>query len=131
MSAVHGRLLLGDPPVVTFAGAGHPSPLLARGGRVEAVGAGGRLLGVVADPVVEDHSIALEPGDAIVLYTDGVTDAGAPARLITIEELMRALEDVADRSAEEIAGHLEEVAVRAGQGSPRDDLAIIVLRYVG
>jgi serine phosphatase RsbU (regulator of sigma subunit) len=132
MSAVQGRLALGgDAPVLTFAAAGHPPLLLARAGRVDAVATGGRLLGVMPDPELEDRALVLAPGDTIVLYTDGLTDAGAPARLLKISDLTQAVERVAGRSAEEVAGSLEALAVRAGEGSPRDDLAIVVLRYAG
>jgi serine phosphatase RsbU (regulator of sigma subunit) len=132
MSAIQGRLVLGgEAPVLTVAEAGHPPLLLARGGRVEPLLTGGRLLGVLPAAELEDRSLTLEPGDTIVLYTDGLTDAGAPARLLKIPDLARAVERVAGRSAEEIAASLEDLAVQAGGGSPRDDLAIVVLRYVG
>jgi serine phosphatase RsbU (regulator of sigma subunit) len=132
MSAVQGRLVLGaEAPVVTFAEAGHPPLLLARRGRVQPMPAVGRLLGVMPTAEVEDRSLVLEPGDTLVLYTDGLTDAGAPSRLLKISDLVQAVERVADASAEAVAGALEALAVESGQGSPRDDLAIIVLRYVG
>jgi serine phosphatase RsbU (regulator of sigma subunit) len=66
-----------------------------------------------------------------VLYTDGLTVAGAPARLLKISDLLEAVAVVAHESAEGVAGALERLAVEAGEGSPRDDLAIVVLRYVG
>ena len=132
MSAVQGMLTLAaEAPVLTFAAAGHPPLLLARGGRVEAVSTSGRLLGVMPEAELEDRSLVLQPGDTIVLYTDGLTDAGAPARLLKISDLLEAVAAVAGASAEEVAGALERLAVEAGEGSPRDDLAIVVLRYVG
>ena len=132
MSAVQGRLVLGPAaPVLTFAEGGHPPLLLARDGKVQPMPTGGRLLGVMGEPELEDRSVALEPGDTLVLYTDGLTDAGAPARLLKISDLVAAVERVPGASAEAVAGVLEALAVEAGQGSPRDDLAIVVLRYVG
>jgi serine phosphatase RsbU (regulator of sigma subunit) len=132
MSAVQGRLVLdGAAPVLTVAEAGHPPLLLARGGRVEPVLTGGRMLGVLPEAELEDRALTLEPGDTIVLYTDGLTDAGAPTRLLKIPDLVAAVERVAGQSAQEVASALEALAVEAGAGSPRDDLAIVVLRYVG
>jgi GAF domain-containing protein len=132
MSAVQGRLVLGGAaPVLTFAAAGHPPLLLARDGHVRPVHTDGRLLGVLPEPQLEDRVLALQPGDTIVVYTDGLTDAGAPGRLLKMPDLVRALERVAGSPAEEVAGALEALAVDAGQGSPRDDLAIVVLRYTG
>jgi serine phosphatase RsbU (regulator of sigma subunit) len=64
---------------LTYANGGHNPPLL-RGpdGRVEALHRGGMALGVYAGAEYEDHSLVLEPGAALVAYTDGVTDALNP-----------------------------------------------------
>ena len=59
---------------------GHPLPLLLRAdGTVETVGAPGTLLGVVPDPDLEDRAVTLEPGDALVFYTDGVIESRGDA----------------------------------------------------
>ena len=56
--------------------AGHPPPLLVRpDGTVEEVGRPGRALGVFPDAELGDASLRLMPGEALVLYTDGVTEA--------------------------------------------------------
>ncbi len=55
--------------------AGHPHPILVRGGAAETVGAPGPLLGVSADPVWPATTVELERGDQLVLYTDGVIEA--------------------------------------------------------
>src|SRR4051812_6338536 len=62
---------------VTVACAGHPPPLVVRsGGEVEQLGLPGTLLGPFArDAVFQNVSSVLEPRDALVLYTDGVTEA--------------------------------------------------------
>ena len=61
---------------LTVAVGGHPAPILLRAdGRVETIGAGGTLIGLVDDPRLSDARTDLEPGDAILLYTDGVTEA--------------------------------------------------------
>ena len=49
---------------------------------VEEVGRRGTLLGLVADPLLEDRARELAPGDALVLYTDGITEARAPERVL-------------------------------------------------
>jgi serine phosphatase RsbU (regulator of sigma subunit) len=60
---------------VVAASGGHPLPLLLRAdGRVDAVGAGGTLLGVIENPVLPDAEVVLDPGDTLVLYTDGVIE---------------------------------------------------------
>lgn len=63
---------------LTVTNAGHMDPLVRRfGGRVEEVGreGAGPPLGVTPDPVYRSATVALGPGDVVVLYTDGVTDA--------------------------------------------------------
>jgi len=61
---------------VRFARGGHPPPLLRRtDGTVEAVEAPGALLGCFADPGLKDIRLRLVPGDLLLLYSDGVTEA--------------------------------------------------------
>ena len=69
---------------VTAACGGHPPALLRRAdGRVEEVGELGTLLGLVPDPTLGDARAELEPGDTLLLYTDGITEARAPERVIS------------------------------------------------
>ena len=113
---------------VQVASGGHPLPLVARtGGRAEFVGRPGTLLGVVPDPALHDHTIELAPGDTFVLYTDGITEAGAPDRLLGPDELAEAIEGCPTAEAEDVAGCLEAAAVEASGGNPHDDIAIVVL----
>ena len=61
---------------VVLATGGHPLPLVLRaGGEVEQAGAPGTLLGIVREPEISEERVALGPGDALVLYTDGVVEA--------------------------------------------------------
>ena len=55
--------------------AGHPHPLLIRNGRAVIVGEPGPLLGVVDEPFWEPATVTVEPGDQLILYTDGVIEA--------------------------------------------------------
>jgi phosphoserine phosphatase RsbU/P len=74
--------LLLDPAAhtITVVNAGHPSPLVLRRatGALESVTGGADAappLGILDDHPFEKHVIALEPGDSVVLFSDGVTDA--------------------------------------------------------
>jgi len=59
-----------------YCNAGHNYPLLIRGdGRVEYLSTGGLLLGAFADAIYETGVAEMEPGDMLVMYTDGVTEA--------------------------------------------------------
>jgi len=78
-------------------------------------------------PRLSDYPAKLEPGDALLVYTDGLTDAHAPRRIVRQEELMRALRSCAGRSASEIATGVQ-TAVLGPNPEPRDDVVVLVLR---
>jgi PAS domain S-box-containing protein len=125
----------GDGTRITVASGGHPLPLVLRAdGRVDAVGTPGTLLGVLPDPQLSDDSVRLEPGDAVVLYTDGVTDARAPERVLSPADLAGLLRECAGLDAAAIAERIERAATapppgaNGSSGDPRDDVAILVLR---
>lgn len=59
----------------TYANCGHNPPLVVRaGGRVDSLGSGGPFLGVFAQAHHESGETTLDPGDRLVLFTDGVVD---------------------------------------------------------
>jgi PAS domain S-box-containing protein len=114
---------------VGFASGGHPLPLLLRAdGRVEPVGEHGTLLGVVPDPSFEDRSVALAPGDALIFYTDGVIEARPGNHSLDEEGLATLVASCAGADADAIAARVEDAAVTAQDGEPRDDIAVLVLR---
>jgi hypothetical protein len=119
--------LLRTPARVTVACGGHPLPVLRHAdGRVAELGAPGTLLGLAPDPALQDRTAELHPGDTLVLYTDGLTEARAPQALWGPEELARA---VAAAPSEPAA--LVEALVAAAlptDTAPRDDLAVLALR---
>jgi PAS domain S-box-containing protein len=115
---------------VRFASGGHPLPLVLRaGGAATEVGEPGTLLGIVHDPDLADEDIELGPGDAVVLYTDGVTDAAAPDTVREPHELAALVHGADDRSADELAERILQAAMSTRNGTePRDDIAILVIK---
>jgi serine phosphatase RsbU (regulator of sigma subunit) len=97
-------------------------------GSAEPVGAAGPLLGVVPDAVFEEDDVPLARGDAIVLYTDGLTDAHAPERMLDESDLLAELRDCAGLSPGEIALRMERLALGDSQDAPRDDIAVVVVK---
>jgi PAS domain S-box-containing protein len=124
----------GEGPRLTVCNGGHPLPLLLRAdGSVDAVGRPGTLLGVTPDPELREDSVELGPGDAVVLYTDGVTDARAPGRILTPSDLAALVRGCAGFDAAAIAEHIERVATEGAgdESQARDDVAILVLKLSG
>ncbi|HEU5003967.1 MAG TPA: SpoIIE family protein phosphatase [Actinomycetota bacterium] len=114
---------------LTVACGGHPPPLLLRAnGTVETAGRPGTLLGFVPNPDLPEKVNALGPGDAVVFYTDGLTDVRGPGGTFGEERLRAALAECRGERAEVIAGRLETEVLAFLSGEARDDLALLVLR---
>jgi PAS domain S-box-containing protein len=128
-TVAYARVSKADAGVrVELASGGHPLPIVIRAdGVAEFAGEPGTLLGVVPDPALHDAAVQLGPGDSIALYTDGVTEAGAPDRLLEPEDLAEAVSGCGGASASEIARCLEAKAVEMSGGDPHDDIAIVAL----
>jgi anti-sigma regulatory factor (Ser/Thr protein kinase) len=116
---------------VTVSCGGHPLPFVLRAaGAVEPLGRYGTLLGFEKNPQLSDESAELAAGDALVLYTDGLTDAYAPVRVLSSADLVPILRRCAGGSAPEIARGIRDAVLNGGALQPRDDIALLVLRLV-
>jgi serine phosphatase RsbU (regulator of sigma subunit)/PAS domain-containing protein len=114
----------------TAVAGGHPLPVIARaGGEVASHGRPGTLLGVFEQIRTTVWTVDLEPGDTIVLYTDGVTDLPAPHGLspAAVEELV----GCASAGGAQAADVAEALGRRLASIRPiedrSDDIAIVVL----
>jgi serine phosphatase RsbU (regulator of sigma subunit) len=117
---------------LTISCAGHPLPMLLRaGGEVESVPTSGRVLGPFTDLASVDRMVRLDPGDALLLYTDGVTDARNPDGFFGEERLRKTLEGCAGSSADDIVKAIDRQLNEFHSGQPRDDIAFVVLRVPG
>jgi GAF domain-containing protein len=113
-----------------IATAGHPAALLARAdGTVCELGGRGTLLGIFSEPSIEEVSTVLEPGDGLALYTDGLSEAHAPRRIVTVQEmigeLQRSTPACAQESIDALLGLidlnrpvLDDIAILAAHVSP-------------
>jgi PAS domain S-box-containing protein len=111
--------------------AGHPPPLLVTANGVEEINATGPLPGALPDPSDwPTERVVLDSGEALVLYTDGVTDAvGAGDERFGQERLLATLEGAGSASAQEITDRIRAALRSFGEGRPqRDDVACLVLR---
>jgi serine phosphatase RsbU (regulator of sigma subunit) len=111
---------------------GHPLPLVGRAvGRVEPVGVPGTLLGVTDEVSLTDTVVHLDPGEALVCYTDGLIDRRrGRTRAFGEEGVVKALYQGKGMSATDLANLIESEAVAFVDDDPTDDMAVLTLRAV-
>jgi serine phosphatase RsbU (regulator of sigma subunit) len=110
-----------------WSSAGHLPPLLLHAdGRVAMLATPPeRLLGAESTCPRTDHELVVRPGDAVVLYTDGLVETGRTGLDEGIDRLARALTDLHDLPLDELCDRLLEQLV---PGRADDDIALLVLR---
>lgn len=143
LDAVHARFVASTPShayatlffgafdtttrVLRYANCGHPPALLRRGDTVRRLGATAPVLGLI-DPwhsVVE--TCVLAPGDVLVLYSDGVTEAtDAAGEEYGHERLARCLRAHADDGAEVLLGAIVDEVRSFGVAEHADDITVVV-----
>jgi PAS domain S-box-containing protein len=114
---------------LTIALGGHHPPLLI-GARdaVSPIGRAGTLLGAV-DPIdVHETTAELRHGETLLLYTDGVIDAGRPLRPLGDHGLIDLCAGGANRPLGELLEHIRDETVSRAGGSLRDDVALLAVR---
>lgn len=118
----------------TYTVAGINSPLLKSGNSVESLSSEGSCLpvGVLHDNTYKDKTVLLNPGDVLVLFTDGITEAtnnlGEFFEHDTLEELLREI-DTATLSAKEIKDQIiENVKQFTGNSNQNDDITVVIIK---
>ena len=121
---------------VRYVRAGHPPPyMLHSDGRVSALTGSGLGLGVGGvqhfEAQIQENVIVLEPGSALVLYTDGILEAMNDERQeFGAQRLQELLSELAGSSAQDISlGILSEVRAHAGAAQMDDDVTLVVIRH--
>jgi serine phosphatase RsbU (regulator of sigma subunit) len=114
---------------ILYANAGHNPPLMRRAsGTIESLTRTGAALGVFEELEMTEEAITLGRGDAVVLYTDGATEAWTPDNEeYGIDRLTAAISS-APRKAGELLAHVEADLDAFGEGAPQqDDVTFFVL----
>jgi GAF domain-containing protein len=115
---------------VRLARGGHPPALLVRAdGSVETLCPAGPLLGIMDEIRFAESGFALEPGDTLVLFSDGVIEARSPdGELFGMERLTSVVVEASSGGAEDIAEALETAVAGFGTPEAGDDRALLVIR---
>lgn len=119
---------------MTYTRAGHDWPVLLRGEQSILLGGDGTPLGILVEPEfrLTEEEIALQPGDRLVLYTDGMTDINDPdGRLFDREQLNRLLQQNAAREAEGLCEALfTGLLAYQGEAEQNDDMSALIVEVV-
>jgi len=122
--------------IFTTTNAGHNQPLLFRSdGRIERLGEGGLILGFQPDVHYDQQTVAIRQGEVIVLYTDGITEAGDPSSemvaddLFGVERLVDIIQANLNNSAREIQSSILEAISQHTQNAPQyDDITLVIIK---
>jgi sigma-B regulation protein RsbU (phosphoserine phosphatase) len=119
--------------IVSFANAGHVSPLVVSKSGVEAMSSTDIVVGILPNAQYRNQSLTLAPGDSLVLFTDGVTEAENPAEeqlgLDPVREILRTMHgSEADAILETIDTHVHEFTGDVPNG---DDVTMLAMTRLG
>jgi serine phosphatase RsbU (regulator of sigma subunit) len=116
-----------------YSNAGQEPPLLIRADGVHWLEAGGPVLGLLSIATYEFETLVLAPGDLVVIYSDGVTDARNRAgEDFGRDRLVDAVRGCRGAKPEVVMEHLLETVRKFSEGAPQaDDITAMVLRYRG
>ena len=114
---------------VQIASAGHPPSLLIRDDEEHSLDQSGLVLGVDADAAYHSRVVTLEPGDVLVLYTDGVSEARGPdQQLFRQDGIAQIVRRHAERPAEEIVSQVwSDLGAHLAEDD-HDDRTLLVVR---
>jgi len=119
----------GDSVRVQLCLAGHLLPALIRAdGIAELVGRTGTAVGIFDRVDVESVEIEIHPGEALVFYTDGVTERRDDGQFFGEDNLLDVLSRAHGLDADELAAHVQGAAEDFTASPVRDDMAVLVLR---
>jgi len=124
--------LLEPDGTLEFVRAGHPSPLLLRQGTVSDLYSTGSFpIGLVEEASFESARIQLEPGDTLLLYTDGVTEAENREKALFEEQrLKEAFGQYEGSPLKDVQDGILRVVEKFTEGaSQSDDVTLLVVRY--
>jgi phosphoserine phosphatase RsbU/P len=125
--------ILGPNGSFTFTNAGHNPPVLVSAKGISRLETGGLVLGLFEHATFEEETVHLSPGDFIVIYSDGVTEAqNASGEEFSDDRLIACLERNRSCSPEAmLKAVVDEVRAFCGNEPQNDDVTVVAVRYEG
>jgi serine phosphatase RsbU (regulator of sigma subunit) len=118
-----------DKLLVVLGSAGHPAAAVLRSdGRVLMMSGGGLPLGLFPDAEPATQELALDDGDVLFLYTDGVAQARGPDNTYFQDRLADELASLADLPPDEVVASMRRAMNEFTGGNLVDDVTMLVLR---
>jgi sigma-B regulation protein RsbU (phosphoserine phosphatase) len=112
-----------------IAGAGHPAAMLLRDGRAQLLESRSMVLGVFPDAVSGDSAVTVptQPGDRIVLYTDGFSENfNSRGEMLGVPGLAKIIESTSGLPLSEMKHELLERIAAYRVGPPADDMSLVI-----
>src|SRR4051812_30470215 len=125
--------MLSKDGALTYCNAGHNAPILISGTTVRRLETGGMVLGLFELASFEEETITLKPGDVIIAFSDGVTEAMNEAGdEFTDDRLLASLAANRGGSPQELIDRvIKDVRAFCGDATPNDDLTILGVHFAG
>jgi serine phosphatase RsbU (regulator of sigma subunit) len=116
--------------LLTYCNAGHEPPLLLRGGQITKLEEGGMVVGIDPEQVYKRGVMQLRPGDLLLFYTDGLSDAqNFDRKRFGKDRIIEALHECDKLGAKAAVNHiLWQMRRFVGMNHPTDDTTIVVVR---
>jgi serine phosphatase RsbU (regulator of sigma subunit) len=125
--------ILGENGSFTFTNAGHNPPVLVTPTGVRRLETGGLIVGLFEDAAFEEETVTLGPGDFVLAFSDGVTEALNAAGEEFSDE--RLVECVKRHSGGQPQAMLDAISAEirdfCGEALPNDDVTIVMVRFDG
>jgi sigma-B regulation protein RsbU (phosphoserine phosphatase) len=124
-------VLDGNTGKVSYACAGHNPPVIVKpNGEFRTLDGGGPVLGILPNIHYQEYQAQLEPGEALVIYSDGVTEAASPEdEEFDIPILAKAVAAHIGKPANQMIMEVNQALLRWTKGAPAaDDITLIIAR---
>jgi serine phosphatase RsbU (regulator of sigma subunit) len=123
-------ILQPDAGILRYACAGHNPPLLVRaGGATLELATPGIALGVLEEVTLGEAEVTLDPGDILICYTDGVTEAiNGAEESFGVPRLTEVVAANRERSAAGLLSTINEALLRFTERPPFDDVTLVVIK---